>query len=76
LSAGDLSLLMKVIGLPDELLDLEHAVNFMLHRLDCDVQQLAQFSDDLEHELRSPMNNLIGKAQVTLSRPRPSEEYK
>ncbi|EPN19833.1 heavy metal sensor histidine kinase, partial [Pseudomonas syringae pv. actinidiae ICMP 18804] len=32
--------------------------------------------DDLAHELRSPMNNLMGKAQVTLSRPRPSEEYK
>ncbi|RMV41580.1 Heavy metal sensor histidine kinase [Pseudomonas savastanoi pv. phaseolicola] len=74
--ARDLSHRMKVKGLPDELRDLAHAVNFMLHRLDGDVQQLAQFSDDLAHELRSPMNNLMGKAQVTLSRPRPSEEYK
>ncbi|RMO11416.1 Heavy metal sensor histidine kinase [Pseudomonas coronafaciens pv. zizaniae] len=76
ISARDLSHRMKVNGLPDELRDLAHAVNFMLHRLDGDVQQLAQFSDDLAHELRSPMNNLMGKAQVTLSRPRPSEEYK
>ncbi|KPX03402.1 heavy metal sensor histidine kinase [Pseudomonas savastanoi] len=76
ISARDLSHRMKVKGLPDELRDLAHAVNFMLHRLDGDVQQLAQFSDDLAHELRSPMNNLMGKAQVTLSRPRPSEEYK
>ncbi|MFA0965876.1 heavy metal sensor histidine kinase [Pseudomonas amygdali] len=75
ISARDLSHRMKVKGLPDELRDLAHAVNFMLHRLDGDVQQLAQFSDDLAHELRSPMNNLMGKAQVTLSRPRPSEEY-
>lgn len=76
ISARDLSHRMKVKGLPDELRDLAHAVNFMLHRLDGDVQQLAQFSDDLAHELRSPMNNLMGRAQVTLSRPRPPEEYK
>lgn len=75
-SARDLSHRMKVQGLPEELSDLAHAVNFMLHRLDGDVQQLAQFSDDLAHELRSPMNNLMGKAQVTLSRERPPAEYK
>ncbi len=76
ISARDLSHRMHVTGLPDELLDVAHAVNFMLQRLDGDVQQLAQFSDDLAHELRSPMNNLMGKAQVTLSRPRPPEVYK
>lgn len=75
-SARDLSHRMKVHGLPEELSDLAHAVNFMLHRLDGDVQQLAQFSDDLAHELRSPMNNLMGTAQVTLSRERPPAEYK
>ncbi|MBX4137753.1 heavy metal sensor histidine kinase [Pseudomonas sp. S5F11] len=75
-SARDLSHRMKVDGLPDELRDLAHAINFMLHRLDGDVQQLAQFSDDLAHELRSPMNNLMGKAQVTLSKERPPSEYK
>ncbi|MCD5992390.1 heavy metal sensor histidine kinase [Pseudomonas sp. CDFA 602] len=76
ISARDLSHRMKVKGLPDELRDLAHAVNFMLHRLDGDVQQLSQFSDDLAHELRSPMSNLMGKAQVTLSRERPAEDYK
>jgi len=75
-TARDLSLRMQVTGLPDELRDLAHAVNLMLQRLDGDVQQLAQFSDDLAHELRSPMNNLMGKAQVTLSRERPPQEYK
>ncbi len=75
-SARDLSHRMNAQGLPAELSDLAHAVNFMLHRLDSDVQQLAQFSDDLAHELRSPMNNLMGTAQVTLSRERPPEEYK
>jgi two-component system heavy metal sensor histidine kinase CusS len=75
-SARDLSQRMKVDDLPEELRDLAHAINFMLSRLDNDVQQMAQFSDDLAHELRSPMNNLMGKAQVTLSRERPPSEYK
>lgn len=75
-SARDLSQRMVVSGLPDELQALAHAINIMLQRLDDDIRQLAQFSDDLAHELRSPMNNLMGKAQVTLSRERPAEEYK
>lgn len=75
-SAHELSHRMAVEGLPDELRDLAHAINFMLQRLDDDVQKLARFSDDLSHELRSPINNLMGKAQVTLSRERPATEYK
>lgn len=62
--------------LPKELSELARSINFMLHRLDGGVQQLSQFSDDLAHELRSPISNLMGKAQVTLSRKRPPEEYK
>lgn len=76
ISASDLSHRMSVQGLPDELRDLAHAINFMFDRLDDDVQQLTQFSDDLAHELRSPINNLMGKAQVTLARDRPVSEYK
>jgi two-component system heavy metal sensor histidine kinase CusS len=75
ISASDLSHRMTTQGLPDELRDLAHAINFMFDRLDNDVQQLAQFSDDLAHELRSPINNLMGKAQVTLARERPGAEY-
>src|SRR3546814_20760791 len=48
----------------------------MLHRLDDGVQQLSQFSDDVAHELKTPLNNLIGKAQVTLVRERSKEHYR
>lgn len=75
-TAQDLSHRMTITGLPDELRGLAQAVNVMLERLDGDVQQLTRFSDDLAHELRSPMNNLMGKAQVTLSRDRPPQVYK
>ncbi|UPQ81369.1 heavy metal sensor histidine kinase [Pseudomonas knackmussii] len=76
ISTQDLTHRISVDKLPQELSALAHAINFMLHRLDGGVQQLSQFSDDLAHELRSPITNLMGKAQVTLSRERPPEEYK
>lgn len=63
-------------GLPQELADLARSINVMLDRLDQGVRQLSQFSDDLAHELRTPLSNLMGKAQVTLARPRDSGDYR
>ena len=75
-STQDLDHRLSVVNMPQELSELAQGINFMLHRLDDGVQQLSQFSDDLAHELRTPINNLMGKAQVTLSRERTVEEYK
>lgn len=75
-STQDLDHRLSVVNMPHELSELAQGINFMLHRLDNGVQQLSQFSDDLAHELRTPINNLMGKAQVTLSRERTTEEYK
>lgn len=67
---------IKCQGLPSELNKLADSVNLMLERLENGVQQLSDFSDDLAHELRSPITNLMGKAQVALSRDRTSSQYK
>ena len=72
----DLTHRLAVDNLPLELGELAQGFNVMLKRLDTGVQQLSQFSDDLAHELRAPLTNLMGKAQVTLSRQRPPDEYK
>lgn len=72
----DLTHRLSVDNLPKELAELAQGFNVMLKRLDAGVQQLSQFSDDLAHELRAPLTNLMGKAQVTLSRERPLEQYK
>ena len=72
----DLTHRLSVDNLPHELGELAHGINVMLDRLDAGVQQLSQFSDDLAHELRAPLTNLMGKAQLTLSRQRPPQEYK
>ena len=72
----DLTHRLSVDNLPKELGELAQGFNVMLNRLDAGVQQLSQFSDDLAHELRAPLTNLMGKAQLTLSRQRPPDEYK
>ncbi|MDF0731149.1 heavy metal sensor histidine kinase [Pseudomonas entomophila] len=67
---------LPVAGLPQELAELAAGINVMLDRLDQGVRQLSQFSDDLAHELRTPIGNLMGKAQVTLARERDSGNYR
>lgn len=76
ISTENLEQRLPVANLPFELRELANGINSMLNRLDGGVQQLSQFSDDLAHELRTPITNLMGKAQVTLSRERDLPEYK
>lgn len=60
---------------PRELLPLITAFNEMLARLADGFMQLRQISADLAHDLRTPVNNLLGQTQVALGRPRSVEEY-
>jgi two-component system heavy metal sensor histidine kinase CusS len=60
---------------PRELVSLATAFDQMLDRLQEAFERLSQFSADLAHELRTPINNLMGEAQVALSRVRSPEEY-
>ena len=61
---------------PRELKDLATAFDEMLNRLEDSFTQLSQFSADLAHELRTPINNLLGEAEVALYRSRSPEEYR
>jgi two-component system heavy metal sensor histidine kinase CusS len=48
----------------------------MLDRLQDSFSRLSQFSSDLAHDLRTPIGNLLGEAQVALSRTRDAEDYR
>jgi two-component system, OmpR family, heavy metal sensor histidine kinase CusS len=61
---------------PRELQPLAIAFDEMLRRLDDSFTRLSQFSADLAHELRTPIANMLGEAQVALSRDRSSAEYR
>ncbi len=57
-------------AVPEELRELATSFNGMLSRLEESFQRLTRFSDDLAHELRTPLGNLMLHAQVALGRPR------
>jgi two-component system heavy metal sensor histidine kinase CusS len=58
-----------------ELSQLTHRLNEMIARLEAGFTKLARFSEDLAHEMRTPLNNLVGQTQQCLSRPRDSADY-
>ncbi|PYI62654.1 MAG: two-component sensor histidine kinase [Verrucomicrobia bacterium] len=61
---------------PSELQPLAIAFDDMLKRLDDSFTRLSQFSADLAHELRTPVANMMGEAQVALTRERTAAEYR
>ncbi|MFZ3376047.1 MAG: heavy metal sensor histidine kinase, partial [Chthoniobacterales bacterium] len=61
---------------PRELRPLAVAFDEMLDRLEDSFTRLSQFSADLAHELRTPIANILGEAQVALTRDRTPEEYR
>lgn len=60
---------------PAELADMVHAFNQMLDRLEESFRRLTQFSSDIAHDLRTPINNLMIETQVILRNPREASEY-
>lgn len=61
---------------PRELIPLAVAFDEMLTRLEDSFTRLSQFSADLAHELRTPINSLMGEAEVALSRVRTPNDYR
>jgi len=61
---------------PKELTSLATEFDDMLARLEDTFSRLSQFSADIAHELRTPINNLMGEVEVTLARGRTAEEYR
>ena len=66
---------LDINTLPTELQPLGQAFNAMLDRLENAFQRLSQFSADLAHEFRTPINNLVMQNQVALSQPRDKADY-
>ncbi|WP_343568137.1 heavy metal sensor histidine kinase [Acinetobacter sp.] len=75
ISAQHLSERLEVDNTPTELKSLAIAFNDMLDRLETAVGKLSDFSSDLAHEMRTPINNLMTQTQVCLSRIRDITTY-
>src|SRR5947207_3785217 len=67
---------VTAVGWPRELQPLAVAFDDMLARLEDSFGRLSQFSADIAHELRTPIGNIRGEAEVALTRSRSTEEYR
>jgi two-component system heavy metal sensor histidine kinase CusS len=67
---------VSAVGWPRELQPLAAAFDDMLHRLEDSFVRLSQFSADIAHELRTPIGNIRGEAEVALRRSRSADEYR
>lgn len=63
-------------GYPSELASLAGTFNEMLERLEESFERISRFSADIAHDLRTPVNNIRGEAEVALARPRTVDEYR
>ncbi|MFZ1085909.1 MAG: heavy metal sensor histidine kinase [Terracidiphilus sp.] len=63
-------------GYPLELASLAGTFNEMLDRLEESFERVSRFSADIAHDLRTPVNNIRGEAEVALARSRTVDEYR
>ena len=63
-------------GYPSELASLAGTFNEMLERLEESFERISRFTADIAHDLRTPVNNIRGEAEVALARSRTVDEYR
>lgn len=63
-------------SVPTELHELVDSFNAMLERLDQSFLRLSNFSADIAHELRSPLNSMLTQTEVALMKDRDAADYK
>jgi signal transduction histidine kinase len=74
--AGDLSRRVALRGSNDELDDLAVSLNAMLDRIEQLMNGLREVSDNIAHDLKTPLNRLRNRAEAALRDARGSEAYR
>ena len=72
----NLDIRLPVSNAKDEISDLSRTLNQMLERIDKAFTSVRTFTGNASHELRTPISLLRTEIEVTLYRPRDSEEYR
>ena len=76
ISSSNLRERIRPEGYPFELASLAGTFNEMLDRLEESFERISRFSADIAHDLRTPVNNIRGEAEVALARARNIDEYR
>lgn len=66
---------LVVADMPLELRPLAQSYNLMMTTLENNFESLSRYSDNIAHELRTPLATLSTQTQVMLSKPRAGDEY-
>ncbi len=74
--AGDLTRRVPLSGRRDEFDALSARLNAMLDRIQQLVRGLREVTDNIAHDLRSPLTRLRNRLEVTLLKPRDPNEYR
>lgn len=73
---GDLSRRLPIAGTGDELDQLGRNLNAMLDQIEKLMTGMRQVTDNVAHDLRSPLNRLRNRLEVTLLNESSPEEYR
>ncbi|MEW6741537.1 MAG: ATP-binding protein [Planctomycetota bacterium] len=68
--------LIRLDNAPEEVREVGNELNAMLMRIESGLDRMRTFTASLAHELRSPLQNLIGETEVTLLAERDAAEYR
>lgn len=73
---GDLSQRLPIAGTGDELDQLARNLNAMLDQIEALMTGMRQVTDNVAHDLRSPLNRLRSRLEVTLLKDATPDEYR
>ncbi len=76
MSRGDLSQRIPVNGGSEEISNLTHSFNRMQDRIQCLISELHDVTNNVAHDLRSPVTRMRGLAEMTLTGDQSLEEYR
>lgn len=73
---GDLHERLEVTGSGDEFDRLAESLNAMLERIETLLYGLKDVSDNIAHDLKTPLTRLLGRVEATLAGPADLQRYK